>query len=361
MEPFIPDKLPLKNIDWEKFISLISEANRELVKFDSLLNSIPDPNILLSPLITNEAVLSSRIEGTQATLEDIYKFEANSKNKVEKYDDIIEIINYRKAIITASKELKKTPLSGRIVRKIHKILLSGARGKNKTPGEFRTGIVYIGRLGADIGNANFIPPEPQYINDHFSNLEKYIHFKEKDTITQLGIVHAQFEIIHPFWDGNGRTGRILLPLFLYYKKIINSPNFYLSEYFEKNREAYNANLNSISETGKWENWIEFFLKAVITQSSKNRKKVEEILTLHRKVLDEVQNIIHSQYTHKVVEFIFSNPWFDTAKFKKQTGIPKSNAARILRLLEKDILKLVEKGKGQRPSLYDFPELIEIIK
>ncbi len=362
MKPFTPHKLPIKNLDWSEFVSLIGGANRELAKFDSLLNNIPNPDILLSPLTTNEAVLSSRIEGTQATLEDIYKFEASPKERTAKYDDIIEIINYRRAIYEASEKLKKLPLSNRLIKGIHKTLLSGARGKNKTPGQFRTGQVYIGQEGTDIGSAAFIPPEPQTIPEHFSNFEKYIHYEEKDVLVQLAIVHAQFEIIHPFWDGNGRTGRIIMPLFLYYKKIISSPNFYLSEYFEKNRDSYNSGLNSISETGKWEKWINYFLNAIIVQSAINRKKVESILKLNHDMMDNIQNITHSQYTHKVVEFIFSNPWFDTVRFREHSNIPKAASARILRVLtENNILKILTKGIGRKPTFYIFPELFKIIK
>lgn len=362
MQPFIPHELPLKNLEWSKFVSLIGEANRELAKFDSLLSSIPEPNILLSPLTTNEAVLSSRIEGTKATLEDVYKFEITSKERTAKYDDVQEIINYRRAITEASEKLNKLPLSSRLIREIHKTLLSGARGKNKTPGKFRTGQVYIGQMGTDIGGATFVPPEPQTIPEHMSNFEKYIHYNEKDVIVQLAIVHAQFEIIHPFWDGNGRTGRIIMPLFLYYKKIISSPNFYLSEYFEKNRDSYNSGLNSISKTGSWENWISYFLNAVILQSAINRQKVELILTLYKDIMDNVQNITRSQYTHKVVDFIFSNPWFDTIKFRNESNVPKSATSRILRILsDSSVLKLIRRGSGRRPSLYIFPGLLKIIK
>lgn len=362
MKPFIPHELPIKDLDWAQFVSLIGEANRELAKFDSLLNSIPEPNVLLSPLTTNEAVLSSRIEGTQATLEDVYKFEASPKEKTAKYDDIQEIINYRRAINEASEKLDKLPLSSRLIKEIHKTLLSGSRGKNKTPGKFRTGQVYIGQMGTDIGSATFVPPEPQTIPEHFSNFEKYIHFKEKDILVQLAIVHAQFEIIHPFWDGNGRAGRIIMPLFLYYKEIISSPNFYLSEFFEKNRDSYNSGLNSISKTGKWEEWIIYFLNAVITQSAINRKKVESILTLNKEMLDRVQDITHSQYTHKVVDFMFSNPWFDTKKFREESKVPKTITARILKLLtDNKILQILEKGKGSRSSLYIFPSLLKIVK
>lgn len=361
MRPFIPYELPIKNLNWTELVPLLGKANRELAKFDSLLSNTPEPDILLSPLTTNEAVVSSKIEGTQATLEDIYRFEVSPDKETSRYDDIQEIINYRRAITEASEKLDTLPLGSRLIKGIHQTLLSGVRGQNKTPGIFRNGQVYIGRV-KDIENAVFVPPEHQTIPDHFSNLEKYIHFDEKDILVQLAIVHAQFEIIHPFWDGNGRTGRIIMPLFLYYKKIISSPNFYLSEYFEKDRDAYNSSLNSISKTGRWENWIDYFLNAVIVQSAINSKKVESILTLHGDMLDKVQNMTRSQYTHKIVEFIFSKPFFTTTMFIEELKVSRNVATRILQpLSENNILEIKEIGKGSRSSRYIFLKLLEIVK
>lgn len=195
-----------------------------------------------------------------------------------------------------------------------------------------------------------------------SALEQYIHYDEKDALVQLAIVHAQFEIIHPFWDGNGRTGRILMPLFLFYKQAIGSPNFYLSEYFEMNRQSYYNALNNISRNNDWEGWIQYFLQAVIEQSARNAKKVEAILRLQNEMFDQVQDITHSQYTHKIVDFIFSNPWFDTTRFRVQSSVPKTNTTRILKLLtEHNIITLARKGSGKRPSVYIFPALLGIVK
>ena len=362
MKSFIPHTLPLEKLDWSAFVSLIGKANAQVARFDSLLRTIPNTEVLLSPLTTNEAVLSSRIEGTQATLEEVFRFEADPKKDTAKYEDIQEIINYRKAMLGAVKELKKVPLSGRIIRNIHKTLLSGVRGKTKTPGKFRTGQVFIGSTGGRVENASFVPPEPQTVPDHFSNFEKYLHFEEKDVIVQLAIIHAQFEIIHPFWDGNGRTGRILLPLFLYSREVINSPDFYLSEYFEKNRQSYYDSLNGISKNGNWERWISYFLQAVIEQSSVNINKVEAILKLHKEMLDKVQNITHSQYTHKIVDFLLSNPWFTSVSFREVSGVPKPSAARMLQILsENKILMLLQRGKGKRPGYFAFSSLLKIVK
>ncbi len=355
---FKPHKLPLENLNWIYFLENIGSANRALAKFDGTLKSIPNARILLSPLATNEAVLSSKIEGTQATLEEVLKFEANPKKKTEKYEDIQEIINYRKAMNMAIDELNKQPLAGSLIKKIHKTLLAGVRGEGRDPGNFRTGEVFIGKKGLGIEGASYIPPEPQEIKDCFSNFEKYIHYNEKDVLVQLAIVHAQFEIIHPFWDGNGRTGRILMPLFLYYKKVLNTPMFYLSEYFEKNREEYYENLQGISKNNDWEKWIKFFLVAVEKQSEINTQKVESILNLYNKTKENIIDIPTPKNSIKVLDFIFSMPVFDSGDFAKSTRIKKNASFRILKFLSDE--KILSDDKKVKNKTYFFNDLIKII-
>ena len=359
MKPFRPHKLPLDKLDWTKFIQYIGAANRAVAKFDGLLQSIPNAQLLLSPLSIQEAVLSSKIEGTQATLEDVLKFEANPKKKIENYEDIQEIINYRKAMNMAVKKLEKLPLTSRLIKNIHKILLTGVRGEGKNPGNFRTGSVFIGKKGLGIEGASYIPPEPQNIERYFSELEKYIHFDEKDSLVQLAIVHAQFEIIHPFWDGNGRTGRILMPLFLYYKQVLSSPMFYLSEYFELNRDEYYEKLQNISKNNDWEKWIEFFLVAVEKQSTKNIAKTQEILKSYNNLKKQIINIPTPKNSIKVLDFLFSMPVFDSRDFIKKTGIQKMSALRILNFLSDENV-LTDDGE-KRVKTYFFTNLINIIK
>lgn len=357
--PFKPHKLPLEQLAWEQFIQHIGPANRELAKFDGFLQNIPNAEVFLSPLSTKEAVLSSRIEGTQATLEEVLEFEANPNKKTEKYEDIKEIINYRKAMRWAVRELDTLPLSSRVVKEIHKILLQGARGEGKDPGNFRTGSVFIGKQGLGIEGASYIPPEPQEIENYFSDFEKYIHFDEKDFLVQLAIVHAQFEIIHPFWDGNGRTGRILMPLFLYYKKVLHTPMFYLSEYFEMNRDEYYESLQNISKNNEWEAWIKFFLIAVEKQSIKNIQKVKQILELYNKLKEKIVDIPTPKNAIKVLDFLFSMPVFDSADFARKTGIKKDSTFRILKYLLDE--KIIFDDKKPRDRTYFFRELTKIIE
>lgn len=358
MKPFKPHKLPLEELDWTKFIRHIGDANRAVAKFDGLLQVIPNARVLLSPLSTKEAVLSSKIEGTQATLEEVLEFEANQE-KTKKYGDIQEIVNYRDAMDMAIGDLNKTPLSGEIIRKIHRILLRGARGEGKSPGNFRTGSVFIGKEGLGREGAKYVPPDPRDMEESFSEFEDYINFNEKDVLVQLAIVHAQFEIIHPFWDGNGRTGRILMPLFLYHKKTLHTPMFYLSEYFELNRGEYYERLLNISKNGDWEGWIKFFLVAVEIQSTKNIEKVQEILKLYDVLKKRIENIPTPKHSIKVLDFLFSKPIFELGDFLKETGIQKMAALRILNFLLKEEI-LTDNGKRRR-KMYSFPNLMDIIR
>lgn len=360
MQAFIPKELPLKNLDWMRFIELIWEANREIARFDWILKAIPNPSVLLTPLTTNEAVLSSKIEGTQATLQEIFEYEADIIGNERKVWDVQEVLNYRKAMRHAIDNLEKLPLSQRLFCDMHRILLDSVRWENKTPWMFRTWQVHIWKPWKGIEEATFIPPEPQNIVPAFSNLEKYIHSKEKDYLVQLAIIHAQFEIIHPFWDGNGRIGRIILPLFLYEKKVLSSPMFYISGYLENHRDEYYTLLKGISEKNDWESWITFFLKATIEQSRENIEKVKSILSLYDKKKEEIIKATHSQFALQALDTIFSSPVFSSTQFARLSKIGSTSCKAILKQLEdsKIIRKLIT-GKWRKPNVYVFDELINI--
>ncbi|MAG44336.1 cell filamentation protein Fic [bacterium] len=360
MKPYLPLKLPIQKMDWVKFIQLIGRANAEVARFDGLLQSMPNPAVLLSPLTTQEAVLSSKIEGTKATLQDVLKYEANPKEKTEKYHDIQEILNYRKAMVYALKELKNISFTNRLIRGIHSILLDGVRGQGRDRGNFRKMQVHIGK-SVDIKKATYIPPIPQDVPKLMSNLEKYIHADDKDFLVQLAIVHAQFEIIHPFWDGNGRVGRIIMPIFLYFKKVLSSPMFYLSAYFETNREAYYQKLLLISQDNDWEGWVIYFLNAVIIQSKENINKAKSIHKLYDIKKDKIAETTRSRYAIKTLDFLFCNPIFTSSQFVSMSRIPKTSAWRLLRLLEQfSIIKIIHKGAGTKPSTYVFTKLLKIV-
>jgi Fic family protein len=360
MKPYIPENLPLQNLDWQHLIRLISEANRKLARYDGILHTMPNPVLLLSPLTTQEAVLSSRIEGTQATLEEVLRFQADPNQQTDKYADIQEVINYRKATSVAVEEMKRRPISLNLIKNMHSVLLQSVRGENKARGEFRKIQNWIGKPGSKIENARFVPPDPNELMKGLDNFEKYIHFDEKDRLVQLAIIHAQFEILHPFLDGNGRIGRILIPLFLFEKKILNTPMFYISAFFESHRDEYYDRLKGVTDNKDWEGWIKFFLQGVILQSEKNIDKAGSILQLYEMMKEKMISITHSQYSIKALDNLFDMPVFSSTDFIKNSNIPKASAKRILnRLEESDIIDLLAEGAGRRPALYIFKQLIDI--
>ena len=363
MGPFLPKLLPLTDIKWDELIGLIARSNAAIARYDGQLTSIPNPRILLSPLLTQEAVLSSRIEGTQATLEEVLEYEANPKVDIseEQHSDIEEILNYRTSLDLAETLLKEKPMCLNIIKAVHDQLLRGVRGQWKGRGEFRRVQNWIGRPGTPMEEATYIPPPPDRLMDYMSNLEHYCHFEEKDQLVQLAIIHAQFELIHPFVDGNGRIGRILIPIFLFERKLLHSPMFYISAHFEENRDAYYARLRAISDEDDWLAWIKYFLNAVVDQANRNSRKAVDILYLYNNLKGEINELTHSQYGIQTLDSLFSRPVFSSRTFMELSGIPKPSAARILNCLDNKIIRVIKPGKGRRPNVYVFPRLIDIIQ
>lgn len=350
------------DIQWTDHITLIAKANRAVARYDGMLAGIINPAVLLSPLTTQEAVLSSRIEGTQASMEEVLKFEANPTEPVEpgKAADIQEIINYRQAMKQAVASLDKRPLCLNLFKSLHATLLDSVRGRNKARGEFRRVQNYIGPPGCSIEDATFIPPSVDHMWPALDNWEKYLHHEEKDRLVQLAIIKAQFELIHPFLDGNGRLGRMLVPLFLFEKELLSSPMFYLSGYFETHREVYYAKLQAISQKKDWNGWIQFFLTAVLEQARINTDKTRSILDLYERMKRDIPGITRSQYAIQAIDALFDRPVFRSTDFFQHSAIPVDSARRILSALRKEgMIKISDEGSGRRAALFYFPELIAI--
>jgi len=362
-KPYSPGKLPPEPIEWSTHIPLIAQANAALARYDGILETMVNPALMLSPLTTQEAVLSSRIEGTQATLEEVLEFEANPASQVEpsKRADIQEIINYRTAINRAVELLEKRPICLNLILELHGILMDSVRGANKARGQFRKTQNWIGPPGCSMEEATFIPPVPDVLPYALDKWEKYIHADEKDRLVQLAIVKAQFELIHPFLDGNGRIGRMLIPLFLFEKKLLSKPMFYLSAYLERNRDQYYKALNAISEKDDWNGWIQFFLTAVAEQSMENIKKARAIFNLYEKVKQDVPAITRSQYAVQVIDALFRRPVFSIADFANRSGIPLPTAKRIVENLKKEgLLKSLSEGKGRKAGNWVFAPILTIV-
>lgn len=360
MNPYIPNELPLDNLDYQRLFAYVGNANAELARYDGLLQGIVNPAVLLSPLTTNEAVLSSKIEGTQATLDEVLEHEAGLNMNAEKTQDIQEIVNYRSALIQAEEFLNDNPLSLYLIRQMHHTLLNSVRGENKSPGSFRTDQNWIGKYGCTMEEASFVPPSPIILQEFLEKWEAYVQGDDIDTLVQLAIVHAQFELLHPFKDGNGRIGRLLVPLFLHKKEKLASPMFYLSSYLESNRDEYYARLSAISSDNDWNGWIEFFLIAITEQAKENALKVQQMTELYNKMKDRIVEATRSQYAIQVLDALFFQPIFKTTDFVSRTGITKQTAMALLRQIrESGDLVLIREAKGRQASILAFPALLSI--
>ncbi len=360
MTAFLPPTLPLKDLEWTRLVSALGRANRAVARYDGLLHSLPNPDILLAPLTTQEAVLSSRIEGTQATLEEVLRYEADAAS-VPPRGDVQEVLNYRLALQHAVGVLERSPLSLNLVKGIHAILLEGVRGHHSMRGRFRTHQNWIGAPGTPMEAATYVPPPPNRIVGLLDNWERYLHYEERDRLAQLAIVHGQFELIHPFVDGNGRVGRILIPLFLYEKGILHRPVLYLSEYFERHREEYYERLQGLSVAGEWEAWILFFLRATEEQARINNAKAKAILDLYEAMKHHIPEVIRSSHAVRALDCLFQQPVFRTSSLAGKLGISRQTATRLVnRLATEGIVDEIAQASGRRGALYMFSKLLAIV-
>lgn len=356
-------QFPPTGIDWARLVPLIGKANAALARYDGLVAAIPNASILLSPLTTQEAVLSSKIEGTNVTMGEVLEIEAGADGEVTqpKRDDAEEIRNYRTALSFAAKAVVDRPLTPHLLREVHALLMTGVRGRDKDPGAFRNEQNWIGNGGCAIEQAAFVPIPQTHLLSGLEVWSSYVaSTQELDPLVQLAIIHAEFEALHPFKDGNGRLGRMIIPLFLLERKVLTGPNFYMSGYLETRREQYIEIMRAISRDGAWTEWCAFFLEGLIEQAFENQKKAQAILDLHQRMSKQVAELTHSQYSALAVDFLFSRPIFATPHFVEGSHIPQQTALRVLKVLrEANLLRVVREGAGRRPSILAFPELLNI--
>ncbi len=362
MKPFEPEQLPPKDFDLLALMPLIGKANRAIATLEGLFYGIPNPNVLLSPITTQEAVLSSKIEGTQVDFEDVLKFEAGeAPAEPSRREDIHEIINYRRALRVSENLLKDRPFCLNTLLKLHEVLMDSVRGHNKGRGRFRTTQNWIGKEGTPIEQAVFVPASPLHLQDHLNRWEAYWHADAPDALMQLSLIHAQFEILHPFLDGNGRIGRMVIPLFLFEKKVLSRPCFYLSAFFESRRDDYIARLRDLGQPGSWTRWSAFFLEGVAVQAEANTNKARSIQDLYERLKKQVLELTHSQFAVPLLDFMFERPIFrssDVTKLKHMPSAPM--VANLLGNLRRNgILHTVREGAGRRPHVLALAELINL--
>lgn len=361
---FVPNPLPPEIKYTKELINLLSEAERHLGNLNGVGTLLPNPNLLIIPYVRREAVLSSRIEGTQTSLSELFYFEAARKEeqkKEAKETDVLEVANHVKAMGHGIKRLKELPLCLRLIREIHRVLMKGVRGRHLTPGEFRRSQNWIGPAGCTLNEAIFVPPPVYEMNQTLGDFEKFLHDKENlPGLIQCALIHYQFEAIHPFLDGNGRIGRLLITLFLCERQYLTYPLLYLSAFFEKYRSEYYARLLAVSQGGKWEEWIKFFLRAIAVQSQDAAENSQAILNLLEVYKKRIQQQRPSGYVCKLLDELFKNPYITIprAAEKLKTSYPTAKAA-VGKLREaKILLEITDKLRGK---IYCAKKLLDLLE
>jgi len=363
MRPYKPRPLPIEELDWQRLISIAGRANRAVAAFAGFLHGLPSAEVLFSPMTMQEAVLSSRIEGTQAGLEEVLKHEAGDEiPEQSRRLDIQEIVNYRRALRRAEELLETRPFCINSLLELHTILLDSVRGHDKARGRFRRVQNWIGRPGSTIERAYFVPPAPEGIEAHMRDWEAYYHADaEPDPLVQLAVVHAQFELIHPFVDGNGRLGRMIVPLFLYEKGLLSRPCFFVSDYIEAHRSTYYQRLRGLTEPGGWTDWTEFFLTAIAVQGEASVVKARAVLDLYERLRKQVIELTRSRYAVPLLDFCFEHPVFSSSQLFERPEMPSKAAVSGMlgKLKEAGILQTVRAASGRRPQILQLRELIQL--
>ena len=364
MKPYLPSFLPLPPFTDPDLQTVISQANQEVGRFDGSLLGLVNPSILMSPLMTQEAILSSRIEGTITTLQEVLMVQASDDFELEpeRRNSAIEVVNYRKALALAVDSLDERGFTINLIRQLHEVLMDSVRGHNKSPGQVRQSQAFIGAPGATLGTATYVPPEALHIDSLLENLGTYILGCTDDPVVAAAVVHAQFEMIHPFEDGNGRMGRMLIPLYLFHRNALRNPVFYLSEYLESNRERYFAGLRGISKEGDWIGWIKFFAEAVREQAVCNTQKAREIVNLYESMKRELYNIARTRFSLPLLDSLFDLVVFKSDRFIQYTGMSKRTALRLLHdLRDAGILKPLRDQSGSRGAILVFARLFNLVE
>jgi len=355
---YIPNELPPK-FDWDNsLVNSLSRADYILGKLSREGAKLPNPHLLMRPFLTREAVLSSKIEGTQATLGEVLAQEGGVT--VDRHpDDLQEVHNYIIALEYGLKRLKDLPLSLRLIKEIHEKLMQGVRGANATPGEFRKSQNWIGAPGSTINTAKYVPPVPEELMNCLSSFENFLHDKTLPPLIHIALCHYQFEAIHPFLDGNGRVGRLLISILFSERGLLPSPLLYLSAFFEATREEYYKQLYNISSKGSWHDWFTYFLDGVAIQSLDVLSRAERInnLITDWKILigTDPKGIGQSS-----VSYLAVNPYFTISKITERLGIAFTTAQRLVERLEK-LNIITEISQGKRNKVYCALEILKILE
>lgn len=357
---FIPYPLSPHIVWSSELVAALSKADRSLGELAGLATMLPNPNLLIQPLIRREAVLSSRIEGTRASLGDLYAFEAVQLTLFEFPEDVKEVQNYVLALQYGLERLSSLPVSLRLMRELHAHLLKGVRGEFWTPGEFRRSQNWIGAPGSTIQTAIYVPPPVDEMNQALGELEKFVHQRDDiPPLIRLALVHYQFEAIHPFLDGNGRVGRLLNSLLMHDWKLLPQPVLYLSAYFEANRQAYYDHMLAVSQKGAWDEWFIYFLYGVQLQANDSIRCIQRLQSLRDEYRNQFQQARSAARLLQVIDWLFTQPIFSISQISEMLSVNYPAAQRYVTQLEKADIVVEITGQA-RNRVYRADEIINVV-
>ena len=362
--PYHYGGFPPSGLNYGRLVGPLAEAAAAVARYEQMLTGIHNTRLFLSPLERREAISSSRMEGTISTLDELLMYEANieeDESSTSARRDTLEVHAYRLAMNQAEHEIRRgMVLSPELLCACHKSLLGFTRGQEKAPGQFKTTQNYVGyKTTKDI---LFVPISPDHLQDGLEKLFLFINESEEHPLIRTAIAHVEFEALHPFNDGNGRIGRILITLMMWKLGLISHPHFYISGYLEERKSDYVECMRAVSADGDWTSWCVFFLEAVQGQAEMNLRKSEEMKNLYESMKETFRERLSSQWSINALDFMFANPVFLFISFTDHGGIPRQTAYRFTRiLLEAELLSTLQPPSGRRPGLYAFEPLLQIIR
>lgn len=359
-------KFPPASIDYGRVLPSLLEATDALARYDEALRAMHNSGILLAPLRNQEAVLSSRMEGTFSTMDEIMQLEAEygeqgNESSGERRSEAVETYLYQSALSTAQKQMAEgRPLTASLLRSMHQQLLSYGRGANKSPGAFKTEQNYIGERGSR--HVSYVPIAPEKLGDGMDALFEFIGDKTRPILLRTALAHVEFEALHPFQDGNGRVGRMLITLMLWSDGAISAPHFYISRYFADHKPDYIERMREVSAREAWDDWCVFFLTAVKEQAVHNLEVAASIRALYERMKSRFAEVLASKWSVQALDFVFTSPVFFNNRFTGRAGIPAATAARFTRLLlDAGLLQTVRESAGRKSAIYRFEPLMELVR
>ena len=357
-------QFPPSQIDLHQVMSALLGATNAIARYDQMLKNMHNSEILLAPLRNQEAVISSRMEGTISTMDEILQYEADYPEEAhagEVRSDIIETVLYQRTLKNASKAMSEGyPLSKSLLKTMHQQLLSYGRGASKAPGAFKSEQNYL----ADTISRTilFVPISPENLEAGLDRLFDYIQRHTDPILTKTAVAHLEFEALHPFQDGNGRIGRMLITLMLWSSQTISAPHFYISGYLEEHKNRYIDLMRSVSQTGDWNAWVVFFLKAIESQSIRNLAIAENIRQLYEEMKQRFSEVLSSKHAMSVLDFVFTYPVFRNSSLSEITGISTATANRFTKALhEEGILIMTQEASGRKSARYTFEQLMSLVR